>query len=260
MTAHRLWPDGAAFLHSLCILARGWCAGAHTSDHRRLFATIRAQGERISSWDEEMDVDAAGGMRLSLPGRLDTYGIAIPSAHAQLQARALLDDLEKGLRRFVVDGSRLPGVHAHGLCPGLSVNLVGGNSGPQGAFVLHDAGLLPDPTWRDVRETALFYQFGRDRSIEEAAEAFLDDVDTLVRHAPQPGDPSWVFVHPAGQYKERLDWIGGPVEASNETAALAVARVVLKFAKDKEGLMAFQRPTVEGILPVRRFRFADIDG
>lgn len=256
MTTPRLWPNGAAFLHALCILARGWCAGAKPTDHHRVFHTLRAEGERSSAWDGEMDLNAQAEVDISGLVGAERARVLLPSAHVKLQAETLRLNLAEGIRSFVVDGARLPGVGCRGFCPGFLVEMVG-DGDPQGAFVLHDAGGHPDVSWRQAQATARLYPFDRKRSMEDAAEAFLDAVDTLVRHAPQPGDPSWVFAHPAGQYKERLDWIGGPVEAPDEAAALAVARVVLKSAKDTEGLMAFQRPTVEGILPVRKFRFAD---
>jgi hypothetical protein len=249
MMAHTGWPYGADFLHGLCALARAWCAGAQSSDHHRVFATLRANAKRRVRWDAE---DEPSTVYASLP-----FGprmrIDVPSAHARLQATALSDRLEAEVHRFVVEGARLPGLHALGLCPGVQLDLVG-DGAPQGTFVLHNSDLHPDPTWPDTKHP-LFFGFGQRRSMEDAAQAFLATVATIEANAPQPCDPFWVFAHPAGQYKERLDWCGGPIQARDEPAALAIAQVVLDKAVGKEGLQAFQRPRVDGVLALPRFDF-----
>jgi len=250
MAARTAWPFGAAFLDDLCVLARSWCAGAETGDRQRVFATLRANGRHPRRWE---DKDEGCSVQTHLPGPGHRMRIQAASAHEALQSTALFQRLEVDTRRFVAEGASLPGLFALGLCPGFSLDLVGAGA-PQGAFVLHNADVHPDPTWRD-RMHPLLFPFGRQGTMERAVEAFLDALATIEAHAPTRTDPLWVCAHPAGQYKERLDWVGGPVQARDEAAALALVRATVERACEKEALQAFQRPSIEGLEPKRRFLF-----
>jgi hypothetical protein len=249
MTPYTAWPDGAAFLHDLCFMARTWCAGARPGDRNRVFATLRAHGNRQVRWGNEGEpAVVATSFPTGKPLQIEA-----DSAHALLQAKALSDRIIPAFPRFVVEGARLPGLHALGLCPGVTVDLVGGGE-PQGALILHNADIHPDPTWRNTKHPLLF-EFSRKRPMEEAVKDFLATVALIEAYAPGPDDPHWVFVHPAGQYKERLDWVGGPIQARDEQAALVLARATIERAIEKEGLQAFQRPRVEGMEPPPKFVF-----
>lgn len=217
MLTSRHWPSGAQFLsdlHNAMAFASSLAAPkkvGKTVGSLNGKPNVKSNGEAIPFVDVTMPLPPGG------------------SAHARLPAQHFFAHARERIDAFLREGMALPGLAAQGRMPMFSMEAEGGAGTPgrlSGFLMLTGVGVkTPDHIYQS-REIPLAH-FGKHLPFESVAQNFLDTVDLLCTHTPQPTAPVWTAVDMQGDHGQKMVLMQGGFRADTARQARAILPAVM---------------------------------